>query len=470
MRSRILLGLARSSVVPLVAALVVACGGGGGAGNAKTVTSPSPSAPSWQAPVDLAATGYAGGATLAGDGKGGAVAAWIRSGTDGGGAPYWEQVAARLRADGTWQAAQALESSYASDGLKDPVLALDDRGKGLIAWLSPVPRATTTALRTVPVDLAAATPFGARSTALALELKTPSDLRLAVGSDGSALAAWMGLRTDSAVTDYPTVQASRLGPGAAWGAPTSYHLNMFSHQGIDSVGSDGKGGFLLEFATGDDAWRENEAVAFASGTGLTAAVPGWQPLSQQALPAAHQTAWELDLQGNLEAWLLYPTAGDGDPQRQAWPRTRSAAGAWTIGDKVGLPLPAQRIALFRGVGGGWVAGLGSGGLWVAPLTGLTVGTPTTILPAGSTTEVMVGVRDAAGRPALLWIQRGVGGVSEGIGWSRWDGAGWTAPAILPGTAGKGIQRLLATAGPGGLLAAWVEVGDRTLLLRTALWK
>jgi hypothetical protein len=461
MRSRILLGFALS--------LVVACGGGGGdAGGAKTVASPS--TPSWQVPVDLVATGYAGGATLAGDGKGEVVAAWLRSGIDGGGTAYWEQVAARLRADGTWEAAQALEASYVSDGLKDPVLALDDRGKGLIAWLSPVPRAITTALRTVPVDLLAATPFGARSTALALDLKTPADLRLTVGSDGSALAAWMGLRSDSAVTDYPTVQASRLGPGGAWGAPASYHLNMFSHQGIDSVGSDGKGGFLLEFATGDDAWRENEAVAFAPGTGLTAAVPGWQPLSQQALPAAHQTAWELDAQGNLEAWLLYPTAGEGDPQRQAWPRTRSAAGAWTAGDKVGLPLPAQRIALFRGTGGGWVAGLGSGGLWVAPLTGLAVGTPKTLLPAGTTTEVMVGARDASGRPALLWIQRGIGGVAEGIGWSRWDGTGWTAPAILPGTAGKGIQRLLATAGPAGLLAAWVEVGDRTLLFRTALWK
>jgi len=45
-----------------------------------------------------------------------------------------------------------------------------------------------------------------------------------------------------------------------------------------------------------------------------------------------------------------------------------------------------------------------------------------------------------------------------------------APAILPGTAGKTIQRLFAVPGPSVLLAGWVEVGDRVLLFRTALWK
>jgi hypothetical protein len=83
---------------------------------------------------------------------------------------------------------------------------------------------------------------------------------------------------------------------------------------------------------------------------------------------------------------------------------------------------------------------------------------------------MVGTRDAAGRPALLWIQRGAGGVHEGVGFSRWDGVVWTAPAILPGTAGKTIQRLFAVPGPMGLLAGWVEVGDRVLLFRTSLWR
>jgi hypothetical protein len=164
-------------------------------------------------------------------------------------------------------------------------------------------------------------------------------------------------------------------------------------------------------------------------------------------------------------------AGAGEPQRQAWPRSRATSGAWTVGDKVSLPRPAQNLVAFREAGGtGWLAGLGSEGLWVAPLSGAAPGTPRTLLPMSTTTEVMVGTREASGRPALLWIQRGAGGVHEGVGFSRWDGAAWTAPAILPGTAGKSIQRLFAVPGPAGLLAGWVEVGDRVLLFRTALWK
>lgn len=472
MRSRILLGGAL--------ALVVACGGGSGSGGSAAITSPAPippapAAPAWQPTVDLVTTGYTSGAALTGDGRGGAVAAWIRTSTDAGGTTHWEQMATRLRADGTWDPPQTLEATTASGGLKDAVLALDGQGRGRIAWLSPVPRDTTTALRTVPVDLNATAPFGARATPMVVGLKAPSDLRLAVGSDGSALAAWTGLRSDAAITDCPTVQASRLDPAGTWATPASYHLNMFSHQGIDSVGSDRKGGYLLEFATGDDAWSENEAMAFTQGSGTPAGVASWQPLSQVTLPAGHQSAWDGDDQGNLETWLLYPFAGEGDAQRQAWPRTRTAAGVWTLADKVILPLPANGLALFREAGGagpgaGWVAGLGSQGLWVAPLTGLTPGAPKTILPLPTQTEVLVGARDAAGRPALLWIQRGTGGTADGIGFSRWDGATWTAPSILPGTAGKGIQRLFAVTGPGGLLVGWVEVGDRVLLFRTALWK
>lgn len=448
---------------------LLACGGGS---TVSPVNTAQPAVPAtWQAPVDLAASGYLSGASLAGDGKGGALAAWTRFGTDASGAIYREQVAARLRADGTWESTQVLESTTLTNSLQDPVVALDAQGKGQVGWLSVLPRSTTTVLRRVPVDLAAAAALGPQASPLSLELKSPTGLRLAVGSDGSALAAWQGLRTTSLVTDFPTVQSARLAPGAGWGVQTTYSLAPLAAQGIQVVTGDRLGGFLLEFGTGDDTVMEAQAVALTPGTGTPVGVDGWQPLSQVGLPAVYQSAWDTDAQGNQEAWLLFAQGGVEDAQRQAWPRTRTAAGTWTARAKVLLPLPASSLALFReGSSGGWVAGLGSAGLWVAPLNGLTPGAPKTLLPPTTTTEVLVAVRDATGRPALLWIQRGVAGIGEGIGFSRWDGTAWTTPAILPGTAGKGIQRLLTVAGPGGLLAAWVEVGDRVLLFRTALWK
>lgn len=450
--------------------LLVACGGGGGGA---TTQGPVPApVPAWQAPVDLATSNDMGGALLAGDGRGAVLAAWMRSGVDAGGTPYWEQVAARLRADGTWEPPQTLGVASGINRLQFPVAAVDARGKGFIAWFDAVPRSTGTRLWTVPVDLGSPTPFGARVNALIVDLKTPSNLHLATGSDGSALVAWLGLRTDSGLgVDFPTVQVSRLGAGGIWDAPASHHLNMYSSQSLHDLTGDGRGAYTLDFATGDDAWQDNEAVDYAIGSSTATGIAGWQPLSQQALPTGHPSVWSLDAQGNLETWLLYGQASVGDPQRQAWPRSRAASGVWTVGDKVSLPASARSLVGFRESGGtGWMAGLGSDGLWVAPLSGMSPGTPRTLLPMPTTTEVMVGSRDASGRPALLWIQRGAGGAHEGVGFSRWDGAAWTAPVILPGTAGKTIQSLLAVPGPKGLLAGWVEVGDRVLLFRTALWK
>jgi hypothetical protein len=381
-------------------------------------------------------------------------------------------VAARLRADGIWETPQVMDVTSGSNRFQTPVAALDARGKGFVAWLEAVPRSTTTLMRTVSVDLGAGSPFGTRTTALAVDLKNPSDLHLATGADGSALAAWSVLRTDASLgVDFNIVQVARLEAGGAWGAPHSHHLNMYSRQFIHDLVGDGRGAYTLDFSTGDDAWVDNEAVDYALGTSTATGIGGWQPLSQQALPTGHPPVWSLAADGRLETWLLYGVAGEGDPRRQAWPRSRSASGAWTVGEKVNLPLPATSLAAFREAdGAGWMAGTGPEGLWVAPLSGLSPGAARTLLPAATRTEGLVGARDASGRPVLLWIQRGSAGAYEGIGFSRWDGTAWTSSTILSGTAGKTIQRLVAQPGPGGLLAGWVEVGDRILLFRTALWR
>ena len=456
-------------VLPLTALLILSACGGGGGGTA--TATPTPPMPTWQTPVDLVSFGYDQGTLLAGDGKGGVMAAWTHMGVDGGGTSYWELMAARLGADGTWEAPKSLEVVSGTNTLQAPVAALNDQGKGYVAWFSAIPRSTTTALRTVPVDLKATAPFGTRTAAQALDLRGLSDLHLAVGSDGSALAAWSYLRTNEFVTAYPTIQSSRFGAGIGWSLPAHHWLNPFSYQGLNGLPGDGRGAYFLGFTTGDDAWAENQVADFPLGLEASTFVTGWMPASQVTLPSNYQAAWALDGQGRVDAWMLYAIAGEGDPERQAWPRTRSAAGTWTVGDKVSLPLSTRSLAAFREASGtGWLAGLGSQGLWVAPLSGMTPGSPINLLPATTQTEVMVGTRDATGRPTLLWIQRGTGGTYEGIGCSRWDGVRWTVPLILPGTAGKVVVSLSAVAGPGGLAAGWVELGDRTYLLRTALWK
>lgn len=449
---------------------LLACGGGGSGSSTAATAAPTPA---WSAATDLEATGYLGGAQLVGDGKGGAVAVWTRAGADSGGTPWFEHLAARLRADGSWETPRSLEVNSGTNGLQAPVAALDDRGKGLIAWLTTIPRSPTTALRTVPVDLATGTGFGTRTNGLTTDLIRPRGLDLAVGSDGSALAAWIVERDidNGAGTFVPMLYASRLSATGTWGTPATHLMNQLSHQSLHGVAGNGRGAFLLDFSTGDDAWEDSVAVAFAPGSDVGQAVAGWMPASQFALPAGHVSALATDGQGGLESFLLYGWAGEGDAHRQAWPRSRSASGTWTVGAKVALPLAASNLAAFREASGaGWLAGLGTDGLWVAPLTGVTPGAPRTLLPAPTTTEVLVGTRDAAGRPALLWIQRGVGGVHQGIGCARYDGAAWSTPTILPGTAGKTIQSLFAVAGPGGLVATWVEVGDRVLLYRSALWR
>ena len=98
-------------LAPLTLGLTLACGGGG----SPTSAPPSPPVAVWQAPVDLVAAGYASGATLAGDGKGGVVAAWTRTGVDGGGTSYWDQAAARLKPDGSWDAPVGLGTVYNSN-------------------------------------------------------------------------------------------------------------------------------------------------------------------------------------------------------------------------------------------------------------------------------------------------------------------------------------------------------------------
>lgn len=459
----------RSLCFALVLGTLLACGGGGAGSVSSTPATP---AAAWSPAVDLESVGYVTGARLTGDGKGGAVAVWTRTATDTGGTQYWENVAARLRADGTWDTPRSLEVSTLLNVLQDPIPALDDRGKGLIAWLSAVPRSSTTVVRTVPVDLGVGTGFGTRTNGLSLNLLRPRGLALATGSDGSALAAWTWDRDIGLGAGYevPAVYATRLDPAGAWSTPRGYHLNQLSHQGLNGVSGNGRGAFLLAFSTGDDAWEESEVASFTQGSGVGDPVAGWMPTSQIAYPAGHVSAVATDGQGGLETFLLYPVAGEGDAQRQAWPRSRSAAGTWTVGAKVALPMPANNLVAFREASGaGWLAGLGAEGLWVAPLTGVTPGSPRTLLPAPTTTEVLIGTRDASGRPALLWIQRGTGGVHQGIGFSRWDGSAWTTPVILPGTAGATIQRISATAGPGGLLAGWVE-GGTSLRFRSALWK
>jgi len=462
----------RTPIYPILISLglTLACGGGA------DTKAPLASDPTWSSPVDVAGPGYSAGGSFMGDGKGGVVAVWTRSTLAAGGSTLQEQVAAHLVTTRTWGTPQVLEAGATGQTLQPPVVAVDGRGQGQVLWFQGYPGggSPVTELRTLKVDLSSATPFGVSSKAFQFPTSNHQGLQLAVGSDGSALAAW-GCQKISATggVTYAPVQVSRMSPGGVWGTPGEYFIpaGAPTQQVLLGVAGDGLGGFLMEMASGDDVLLHAEGVAFQAVSGIASGQAGWEPAAQLDDPA-HSTAWATDGQGSLEAWLRYQRnlVGGTDTTLEAWPRIRSANGTWTMGDKVVLPRPANSLAVFREASGsGWLAGLGSQGLWVAPLNGLSLGTPKVVLPLPTTTEVMVGARDASGRPALLWIQRGAGGVYEGIGFSRWDGAAWTAPSILPGTAGKAIQRLCAVTGPAGLVAGWVEVGDQGLFLRAAHW-
>ncbi len=453
--------------LPLLPALglLLACGGGAGTEAASLHT------PAWSAPRTLD-TNPLVDSDLTGDGAGGAMLVWRHGGQDGAGHSIQEVLTARVNVDGSWTAPAVLEAGEAGSTLGGPVAAVDARSKGWALWFSESGSggSASTEVRAVTVDLKAASPFGAPHHPFIFPTGGYSQLRVAVGSDGSALAAWSYPRFEAVTgATFSSVAVARFGASDVWAAPVSFHQNQFSAQMLMGLAGNGQGAYVLEQGTGDDAFLQGEGYDFAPGLMTAAGVAGWEPAAQTAL-FAHATAWAGDGQGGLEAWLRYDHPATGEALRQAWPRRRSAAGVWTLGDAVTLPRPAAFLGIFRESGGtGWMAGTGPEGLWVAPLTGVSPGNAQLLLAAPATAENLLAVRDAAGRPALLWIQRR-NGTAEGIGFSCLEAGAWTAPTLLPDTSGAGMQNLRAVAGPGGLVATWEQFGDRVLLLKAAIWR
>ncbi|HJW34346.1 MAG TPA: hypothetical protein VJ505_13450 [Holophagaceae bacterium] len=409
---------------------------------------------------------------LTGDGAGSALLVWRHGAQDGAGHGIHEVLTARVKADGSWTAPAVLEAGEAGSTLGVPAAAVDARGKGWVLWFSESGSggSASTEVRAAPVDLKAVSPLGSPGHSFIFPTGGYSQLRVAVGSDGSALAAWTYPRFEAVSgATFSSVAVSRFGASDVWAAPVSFHQNQFSTQVLMGLGSNGLGAYALEQGTGDDAFLQAEGYDFAPGASTATAIAGWEPASQTAL-FAHATAWTVDGQGGLEAWLRYDHPATGEALRQAWLRRRSAAGAWTLGEAVTLPRPAESMGVFREPSGaGWMAGTGPEGLWVSPLSGVTLGSAQLLLAAPATARNLVAVRDAAGCPALLWIQRRNGTV-EGLGFSRMEAGAWTTPSLLPGTAGVGMQNLRAVAGPGGLVATWEQIGDRVMLLRAAIWR
>lgn len=435
--------------------LLLACGGG---------SAPQPAAPpAWGAPATLDEAPSLDLGSLVAAERGPAALVWRRgvAATDGSLLP--EVVIARIGAEGAWPSPAVLRPSQAGRVPGVPTAAVDRTGRGWVLWFESFPPSgTTTVLAEAPLDLAAATPWGPVDKALMLPGNGFSGLQVAVGSEGSARMAW---QQGEGVSGVVATSAFDPGPGV-WGAVSNPGGLGGAGMSTPRLAGDGGGGYVLELFRANDQ-PIAEAHAYGPGAGPAQAVPGWEPAAQSAM-ASHRLAWAADGQGGLEAWLLYDLSAH--PFREAWPRRRDARGAWTVGEAVPLPRPAEALAVFREASGaGWLAGSGAEGLWVAPLAGVTPGSATLLLPAPSLASDLIGIRDASGRPALLWVQRRNGGV-EGIGFSRAVDGAWSAPGLLPGTAGAPVGHLRAAAAPGGLVAAWQETGDRTQRLRVARWR
>lgn len=447
-----------ASVLMVVISLS-ACGGGG---SGSTQTSPA-----WSAAVTLDERNSLASGSLAADGSGTVAVLWRRDAQNGSGQVVTDQVAARLNADGSWSPAEVVEAGEVDATVGIPTAAVDDQGRGWMMWFAEYGSGSSasTELRTVALDLKAATPWSPGSHAFIFYTTGYGNLQVAVGSDGTARAAWDQPGVGSTGDMTTLVGTSRFGTGGVWEAHDIPGSNAGLGMNVASLYGDGKGGTVLELVRVNDL-PMGEAHDYPVGGGAASGVPGWEPAAQAAF-AAHSTAWAIDGQGGMEAWLMYFS---DSAHRTAWPRRKLAGGSWTVGDAVTLPRPAEALAVFReSSGGGWLTGAGSEGVWVAPLTDLTLGSEQMFLAAPSLASELVGVRDASGRPALLWIQQRNGTV-EGIGFSRLDGTQWTAPMILPGTSGLVLHNLHAAAGPGGIVATWEQGGNRTTLLRAALWR
>jgi len=262
--------------------------------------------------------------------------------------------------------------------------------------------------------------------------------------------------------DLSTLQVSRRGADGQWSAPASYHLNQWSRQSLMNLLGHGQGAYLVELDTGDDAFVDTEAYALPVGSFAATQVPGYEPAAQFALPN-RETAWAADGLGGLEVWLLYYA------DTKVYPRKGTAASTWTVADPVALPMDAIHIAVLRASNGaGWLAGTGTAGLWVAPLTGLVPGTPKLLLGPTVVADRLIATQDASGRPTLLWVQTRNGSV-DGLGFSSWNGSAWSTPELVPGTAGISVTGLCIGAGPSGLMAVWAENGTLGSRLRSARW-
>ncbi|AEG92391.1 DUF7151 family protein [Ramlibacter tataouinensis] len=431
----------------LFALLLSACGGGGGGGAPPPAPAPAPGGPvadgggeaAQEALVELEAE-PAGPRCAAGGTR---VQSGIDSDADGvlddaevtrTAYVCAEPVSATAPA---WRAGTLLSTDNATAATM-PDVAANSAGETVAVWVQD--GQVWASRRTGALAWQAPQPMSGP----AARIESP---RVAVNAQGQAVAVWVEVVPMGGYR----IRASHRPAGGAWSTPVDAGASGAWMIKRPAVAMDPAGNAMVLFSHFDSTGDQLYAARYTAGMGWSPAVS----LASGVTTSDPQIG--MDAGGNaVAAWHV------SDGSRTVVRASRhTMAGGWAPEVDISNPAPASAVGQPRLVvaedGGAVLAwAQEGGGVYLrryAPATGWN---PTLLQPTSRATSGDLALAlDAAGRPAVAWVQ--------------WDGAiknlyvgrqraedGWEPPALIEFDSGEVIQPRLKVDSAGRLLAVWQQ--------------